>query len=254
MKKCAVRIGGVVYQLVTPENEAYARQIASRADEMIKRVMQDNPQLNQAMSTVLALINAVDELAKAYQQMKSFEDQQLGLEHKASEARRELNRLREQNWEMKKDLLNLNELNRDLQTLVSKLTRPADRKDEADDSAGSAASQTHGRVGTEVLEEAPADGPAQLQPDEPVSGAAALAEGVSCGDTAAEPDDAAEMKDAAEAAVSPDEAGDLVDLAQLTEPAASNGQKPLDRMRQTNLDDYLRAFGQLEEKQDQGSR
>jgi cell division protein ZapA (FtsZ GTPase activity inhibitor) len=129
IKKCSVRIGGVYYQLVTAENEQYTRRIAARADEMINRVMQDNPQLSQAMSTVLALVNAVDELSRAYQQLKGMEGQHLDLDSKASEARRELGRLREQHWEMKKELLRITELNSDYQTLINKLTQAGAKKE-----------------------------------------------------------------------------------------------------------------------------
>ena len=54
-KKINVMIGGIYYQLVSSEDDQYTRQIASRADEMIRRVMQDNPHLTQNMSSILAL-------------------------------------------------------------------------------------------------------------------------------------------------------------------------------------------------------
>ncbi len=175
IKKCSVRIGGVSYQLVTNENETYTRQIAARADEMIKRVMQDNPQLSQAMATVLALVNAVDELSRAYQQLKGQEGSRLDLDRKASEAKNELNRMREQNWDMKKELLRLQELNREYQALISKLTTP------------------------EVAEESDPEPEAPLLAEE-----------------------------------TPQEKQD---------PPDENDKRTMERLQQTNLDDYLQAYG-----------
>jgi len=175
IKKCSVRIGGVSYQLVTNENETYTRQIAARADEMIKRVMQDNPQLSQAMATVLALVNAVDELSRAYQQLKGQEGSRLDLDRKANEAKNELNRMREQNWDMKKELLRLQELNREYQALISKLTTP------------------------EVAEEPGSEAEAPLLAEE-----------------------------------TPQEKQD---------PPDENDKRTMERLQQTNLDDYLKAYG-----------
>ncbi len=125
LKKCSVNIGGISYQLVTQENEVYTRQIAAKADEMVRSILQNNPQLSQSMATVLALVNAVDELSRADQHIQTIEQKDLDLKHQTSETRQELNRLREQNWEMKKEILRLNDLNRDSQALINRLTQPA---------------------------------------------------------------------------------------------------------------------------------
>src|SRR5512133_99571 len=98
------------YQLVSAENENYTRQIAAKADEMIRRVMQNNPQLSQNMSTVLAFVNTLDELAKAFQHMNALDSQRQESDRQSGEMRKELARLREQNWEMKKELLRVNGL------------------------------------------------------------------------------------------------------------------------------------------------
>ena len=80
IKKIYARIGGMSYHLVTSENELYTRQIAAKADEMINRVMQNNPHLSQNMATILALVNAVDELNGLYAKQTAV-DNQIGRAH-----------------------------------------------------------------------------------------------------------------------------------------------------------------------------
>lgn len=208
MKKCSVRIGGVVYQLVTLENESYTRQIASRADEMINRVLQDNPKLNQTMATVLALVNAVDELTRGYHQIKILEDQKSELEQKALEARHELNRMREQNWEMKKELLRQSELNRDYQALINKLTAAQEPEESVDRNDLPEADDFQGDL-------SPVDSTANIKESEkPKSN-------------------------------DENEKNKMDEQTSLSESFEGNNQDAmsLDRMQQTNLDDYLHAFG-----------
>jgi cell division protein ZapA (FtsZ GTPase activity inhibitor) len=126
IKKIYARIGGMSYHLVTSENELYTRQIAAKADEMINRVMQNNPHLSQNMSTVLALVNAVDELNSLYAKQSAVDSQKQEMEKQTGDIRKELMRLREQNWEMKKEILRLNDLCQDYQALITKLTTPGE--------------------------------------------------------------------------------------------------------------------------------
>jgi cell division protein ZapA (FtsZ GTPase activity inhibitor) len=122
IKRISVRIGGVSYQLVSAENEVYTRQIAMKADEMIRRVMQSNPQLSLNMSAILALVNSLDELTKIFQHMSGLDGQRQESEKQLAEIRKELMRLREQNWEMKKELLRLNSLCQEYETLLARQT------------------------------------------------------------------------------------------------------------------------------------
>jgi cell division protein ZapA (FtsZ GTPase activity inhibitor) len=110
IQKINVRIGGMSYNLVSLESEQYTRQIAARADEMIRRVAMSGPQLSQQMTIILALTNAVDELTRQATQQSIAEQQRDAAELKNSELRTELTRAREANWEMKKELLRLNAL------------------------------------------------------------------------------------------------------------------------------------------------
>ena len=105
--KISVRIGGMSYNLVSSESESYTRQVAARADEMIRRVASSNPQLTQHMATVLALTNAVDETMRLSRQQTMAEQQRDTAEMKTTELRTELAREREVNWELKKELLHL---------------------------------------------------------------------------------------------------------------------------------------------------
>ena len=128
LKKCTVRIGGVFYQLVTKENEQYTRQIAAHADEMIQRIMAENEQLNQTMATVLALVNVLDDLGQSKMQQQGLAKSAEEARTRAAADRKELEGVREQYWELKKELLAVQELNQDYQTLLNKLTRPDSEK------------------------------------------------------------------------------------------------------------------------------
>lgn len=109
-QKINVMIGGIYYQLVSTEDDQYTRQIASRADEMIRRVMQDNPHLTQNMASILAFVNAIDELNRARRQVTVLEDQHQADDNRMAELRAELVKLRGQNWDMKKEILLQNEM------------------------------------------------------------------------------------------------------------------------------------------------
>ena len=76
IKRISVRIGGMSYQLVSAENETYTRQIAAKADEMIRRVMQNNPQLSLNMSSVLALVNSPGRTGRVFRRLNALESQQ----------------------------------------------------------------------------------------------------------------------------------------------------------------------------------
>lgn len=118
IRKVSVRIGGMSYQLVSAADEEYTRQIAAAADEMIRRVMQNNPQLSQSMSAILALVNALDDLTRLRHENAGIDDQRQLHDRQLTEARNELSRLREQNWEIKKEVLRLNGLCKDYEALL----------------------------------------------------------------------------------------------------------------------------------------
>lgn len=133
INKISVRIGGIYYQLVSAEDEKYTRQIAVRADEMIRRVMQANPQLSQNMAAVLSLVNVLDEMARLRQQYAVLDEQRQQHDRQLGEARSELMRMRDQNWEMKKEILRLNSLCHDYESLLQKAVLPGSTDDDRQD-------------------------------------------------------------------------------------------------------------------------
>lgn len=122
ISKITVKIGGMNYQLLAAENEVYMRQVAAHADEMIRRVMQNSPHLTLSMSTVLALVNAVDEQYKARKSMENAEHKSAEAEKKLDEMKSELMRCREQTWEIKKDLLHYQNLCKEYEELLENET------------------------------------------------------------------------------------------------------------------------------------
>jgi len=123
VQKISVRIGGMSYSLVSSESEQYTRQIAARADEMIRRVVASSPQLSQQMAVVLALTNAVDELTRQATQQSLAEQQRDAAELKTTELRTELTRARELNWDLKKEMLRLKELCRQHEARLADLEK-----------------------------------------------------------------------------------------------------------------------------------
>lgn len=128
--RISVKIGGMNYQLLAAENETYIRQVAAHADEMIHRVMQNNPQLNLSMATVLALVNAVDELHHAFNEQQNSRKLQEEAERNSAEVKVELGRLREQIWEIKKKLLHSQELCKNYEEMIDRSTAPIGSKPE----------------------------------------------------------------------------------------------------------------------------
>lgn len=121
IRRIQVRIGSLSYSLITGEDEQYTRRTAARADEMIRRVMQNNPQLSQSMATVLALVNAVDDLHRLADRSSRYEARLKEIDDVSGDLRQELQRLREQNWELKKDLLDARNACRELEALSETL-------------------------------------------------------------------------------------------------------------------------------------
>lgn len=125
IRRVTVRIGGTSYQLVSAEDEQYTRRIAARADEMIRRVMQNNPHLSQSMATVLALVNTIDDLSHVYSKLEKIEHSHKDNEKQTDETRQELKRMRELNWEMKKELLELRERCRAIDSAQAAAQQPS---------------------------------------------------------------------------------------------------------------------------------
>jgi cell division protein ZapA len=122
VSKITVKIGGMNYQLLAAENETYIRKVAAQADEMIRRVMQNNPHLTLSMSTVLALVNAVDEQYGLRREQEDALHKQEEAMNQLSELKEELMRCREQTWEIKKELLHYQNMCSEYEELLEETT------------------------------------------------------------------------------------------------------------------------------------
>lgn len=111
-----VRIGRMTYRLSTGGNLQRTYDVAATANALMDQVTQRNPHLNQVSQAVLALVNSVGMMESFHEDLKkAFNERDLA-KMNVEELKAELNRLREQFWEMKKDLLyykNLSEVYED---------------------------------------------------------------------------------------------------------------------------------------------
>ncbi|NCA97870.1 MAG: cell division protein ZapA [Clostridia bacterium] len=110
VKRVNVRIAGVAYQLAATEDEAHIRKMAARADEMIRQVLLASPHLSQSMATILALVNAMDEVNKFRRQSEILQKERDSQAQQMQQLKTELDRVREQNWDMRKDQLHMQRL------------------------------------------------------------------------------------------------------------------------------------------------
>jgi len=132
IKKISVSIGGISYQLVSRENETYTREIARKADETIRQIVQQHPSLSTMQAIILSMVNTIDALTKI---SESFEEvkkevetiesksakEMENLKFKMTKAQHELFLLRDTDFELKKEVLRINELNKQLELEIASL-------------------------------------------------------------------------------------------------------------------------------------
>lgn len=105
VERIRVRIGKMTYQLTASDDPQKMRDIAVTANAMMEQIAKRQPQLNQISQAVLALVNAVGMMQEAHEKrQEAYESRDLA-ERTTEEIRAELTRLREQFWQMKKELL-----------------------------------------------------------------------------------------------------------------------------------------------------
>lgn len=113
-KRVDVSVGGVTYHLSANENEDYIKQTADKADKALRDLMIRNPSLSGMQATILLVINLMDNLNK----LSSEYDALLAENERATAERdlcsKELFVQRDVNFEIKKELLRVNELNKQL--------------------------------------------------------------------------------------------------------------------------------------------
>lgn len=120
-KKISVSIGGISYQLVSDETEGYMKDIAAKADDAIKQMLQNNPSLSNIQATVLAMVNLIDIMTKETSEIDKMRARLEELSFSEAKARHELYLQREHGFELKKEILRVNELNRMLELEVAAL-------------------------------------------------------------------------------------------------------------------------------------
>jgi len=113
-KKYNVNIAGISYQLVSLESEEYVRQIANLADRTINKILNSNPSLSMSQGTVLAMINFIDALKKNESKLNDCKENLLEISKEESRMKIDLTTMREENFELKKEMIRLNELNKQL--------------------------------------------------------------------------------------------------------------------------------------------
>ncbi len=100
-----VRIGRMTYRLSAAGDAQRTYDIAATADAMMDQIAKRHPGLNQVSQAVLALVNAIGMMENFHlEQETAFKERDVSA-IRSDELRAELDRLREQFWEMKKDLL-----------------------------------------------------------------------------------------------------------------------------------------------------
>jgi cell division protein ZapA (FtsZ GTPase activity inhibitor) len=94
-KRIEVRIGGSQYTLLTGDDEAIARRVAAQADQLVRRILQNNPALNQTAALVLGLVNTIDESLRTETRLELLEGRLNEAEGRVTESRTEMLRFKE---------------------------------------------------------------------------------------------------------------------------------------------------------------
>lgn len=110
--KVPVYIGGMQYYLTADEEkpEAYIREIAASADQMIRQVRTALPGIALSNATVLALINLLDEVKDKEEAFQELEAKVERSREEIAVEKQNFQHMREINWELKKEVLRLQEL------------------------------------------------------------------------------------------------------------------------------------------------
>lgn len=104
-KRLSLRIGNMNYSFQANEDPDYMRDVAAKADEIFQTFKSSYPGMSDLSVAILSLVNAIDlyEKLKAGGELAAEEREKL---HRAlDESHAECLRMREQSWELKKDLM-----------------------------------------------------------------------------------------------------------------------------------------------------
>lgn len=100
-----VKIGGMYYRIVSDDDAEYVQKIARKANELLAEMRRDHSGLNDVAIAALALLNALDYCEQLQAKDGAADQYRQDMAEAMEKLEAERMRLREQLWEMKKDLL-----------------------------------------------------------------------------------------------------------------------------------------------------
>lgn len=121
MTTVTVKINGVEYNLKGDENQEYLHKIAGYVDEMLKDIMENNSRLSVSSASILTAMNLADNLFKS-------EKSKGELLNKVTKLEENEDNLKEQLQVLKKQLLHLENYNKELQNKLVNLEKEQNKK------------------------------------------------------------------------------------------------------------------------------
>lgn len=104
-KRLSLRIGNMNYSFQANEDPDYMREVAAKADEMFQTFKASYPGMSDLSVAILSLVNAIDIYEKLKAGGELAEAERDKLNRALDESHAECLRMREQSWELKKDLI-----------------------------------------------------------------------------------------------------------------------------------------------------
>ncbi len=126
VKRVDVSIGGNTYHISSAKSEEKIREIAERADRAFYTLINKNPGLSTLQASVLLIINLMDSLTDKAAQYEAELARIKDKADKTENCERELFLVREDAFELKKELHRLRELNKQLMLEISGLKADKD--------------------------------------------------------------------------------------------------------------------------------
>lgn len=129
----SVSIGGVSYKIKSSNSKEYISRIADEADGAIKRLIDLDPSLSVSQATVLAIMNFADALHKQSDELEKLKKSVGEIEDEKKEALQKLEIQRENFFEIKKELLELKKINKQLEEKIETLNYQTETEEESED-------------------------------------------------------------------------------------------------------------------------
>lgn len=108
-QKVTVHVAGMQYRLLVgeDESESYIKRVAERADLLVTQIQKNSQGMPLTSVTVLALMNAIDQLAQTEARVSELEQERNEAVAMIDQNKAGFTHLREINWELKKELVRL---------------------------------------------------------------------------------------------------------------------------------------------------